>query len=78
MKKQKKRSVSLQHAKNQQGPPREVIQSIIDSFSNGQKKEAIIAIEILTKDFPLEALLFNVCGSFYQSTGQLDLAVKKI
>ncbi|AXE61827.1 sulfotransferase [Candidatus Thioglobus sp. NP1] len=77
MKKQKKRSVSLQHAKNQQGPPREVIQSIIDSFSNGQKKEAIIAIEILTKDFPLEALLFNVCGSFYQSTGQLDLAVKK-
>ena len=60
-----------------QDPPRELIQLIIDNFSNGKKKEAIIEIEALTKNYPLAPLLFNISGSFYQSNGQLDLAVKK-
>ena len=60
-----------------QAPTSELIQLIIDNFSNGKKKEAIIEIEALTKNYPLVPLLFNVSGSFYQSTGQLDLAVKK-
>ena len=58
-------------------PPKKLIQSIIDSFSKGQKKEAIIEIDALIKDFPLSPLLFNVSGSFYKSNNQLDVAVSK-
>ena len=77
MKKQKKRIINTQDIKNQQGPPRELVQSIIDTFSNGQKKEAIIAIEALINKHPLEPLLLNLSGSFYQSTNQPDVAVSK-
>ena len=58
-------------------PPRELIQLIIDNFSSGKKKEAILEIEALIKDYPLAPLLFNVSGTFYKSNGQLDLAVTK-
>ena len=63
--------------KNYKEPSRAVIKSIIDSFSNGQKKEAIIEIEMLIKQYPLAPLLLNVVGSFYKSTGQLETAVMK-
>jgi len=58
-------------------PPRELIQLIIDTFSNGKKEEAIIEIELLIKDYPKASLLFNVSGTFYKSNGQLDLAIAK-
>jgi tetratricopeptide (TPR) repeat protein len=67
----------LQNTRNSQEPPRVIIQSIIDTFSNGQKKEAINEIESLIKDYPLAPLLFNVSGTFYKSNGQLDIAVTK-
>jgi len=60
-----------------QVPPREIIQLIIDNFSNGKKKAAIIEIEALIKDYPFAPLLFNVSGTFYKSNGQLDIAIKK-
>ena len=60
-----------------QDPPRELIQLIIDNFSNGKKKEAIIEIELLIKDYPLAPILFNISGTFYKSNGQLDLAITK-
>ena len=77
MKKQKKTLNNLTNIKNKQGPPREIIQSIIDTFSSGKKNEAIIELKELLKDYPLSPLLFNVSGSFYKSIGQLDIAVKK-
>jgi Tfp pilus assembly protein PilF len=77
MKKQKKKLNMLQNTRNSQEPPRVIIQSIIDTFSNGQKKEAINEIESLIKDYPLAPLLFNVSGTFYKSNGQLDIAVTK-
>jgi len=77
MKKQKKRLINLQNIKNHQEPPKDLVQSIIDTFSKGQKKEAIFEIELLIKDYPLAPLLFNVSGSFYKSNNQLDVAVKK-
>ncbi len=58
-------------------PPRELIQLIINNFSKGKKKEAIIEIEALIKDYPFAPILFNVSGTFYKSNGQLDIAVKK-
>jgi tetratricopeptide (TPR) repeat protein len=77
MKKQKTRLINFQNTKNRQEPPRDIVQSIIDSFSKGQKKEAIIEIDALIKDYPLAPLLFNVSGSFYKSNNQLDVAVTK-
>ena len=45
MKKQKKILSNLQNIKNNQEPPKNLVRSIIDNFSNGQKKEAIIEID---------------------------------
>ena len=77
MKKQRKRLMNLQNIKNHQEPPRGLIKSIIDTFSKGQKKEAIFQLVALIKDYPLAPLLFNVSGSFYKSNNQLDVAVTK-
>jgi tetratricopeptide (TPR) repeat protein len=77
MKKQKKRLINFQNIKNHQEPPRDLVQSIINTFSKGQKKEAIIEIDALIKDYPLVPLLLNVSGSFYKSNNQLDVAVTK-
>ena len=68
---------NLQDIKNHREPPRELIKLIIDNFSSGKKKAAIIEIESLIKDYPLAPLLFNVSGTFYKSNGQLDIAVTK-
>ena len=77
MKKQRKRLMNLQNIKNHQEPPRGLIKSIIDTFSKGQKKEAIFQLDALIKDYPLAPLLLNVSGSFYKSNNQLDEAVTK-
>ena len=77
MKKQKKILSNLQNIKNNQELPKNLVRSIIDNFSNGQKKEAIIEIDELIKDYPLVPLLFNVSGSFYKSNSQLDVAVTR-
>ena len=77
MKKQKKILSNLQNNKNNQELPKNLVRSIIDNFSNGQKKEAIIEIDELIKDYPLVPLLFNVSGSFYKSNSQLDVAVTR-
>ena len=68
---------NLQDVKNHREPPRELIKLIIDNFSSGKKKAAIIEIDSLIKDYPLAPLLFNVSGTFYKSNGQLDIAVTK-
>ena len=77
MKSQKKRPINSKNIKNNQEPPRELIQSIINTFSKGQKKEAIIELDALIKDYPLAPLLLNVSGSFCKSNNQLDVAVTK-
>ena len=58
-------------------PPKKHIQSVIDNFSNGKRKESIVEIESLIIDYPLSPLLLNVCATFYKSDGQLDIAVTK-
>ena len=77
MKKPIKKNINSQNIKNNREPPKEVVQSIINTFSKGQKKEAINELDALIKDYPLAPLLFNVSGSFYKSNNQLDVAVTK-
>jgi len=62
--------------KNQLGPPQTQIDTIIAFYSQGQLKEALDTIEILTKDYPNEALLFNIKGACFQALSKLNAAVK--
>ena len=51
------------------------INSVITLYSNGQIQEALDSVEILTKNYPNEPLLFNISGVCYKAIGQLETAV---
>ena len=53
-----------------------LINSVIELYSNGQVQEALDSVGDLIKDYPNEAILFNINGACYASLGQLDTAVK--
>ena len=52
------------------------INSVISLYSNGQIQEALDTVEILTKGYPDEPLLYNISGVCYKAIGQLDAAVR--
>jgi len=58
-------------------PPQTQINSVIALYSNGQIQEALDSVGALIKDYPNEALLYNVSGACYAGLGQLDIAVKR-
>ena len=60
-----------------QPPPQTQINSVIELYSNGQIQEALDTAGALIKDYPNEALLYNICGACYAGLGQLDTAVKR-
>ena len=57
-------------------PPQTEINSVIDLFTNGQIQEALDSAGALIKDYPDEAILYNISGACYASLVQLDTAVK--
>ena len=52
------------------------INSVISLYSNGQIQEALDSVEALIRDYPKEALLYNISGVCYKASGQLDAAVE--
>ena len=52
------------------------INSVISLYSNGQIQEALDSVEMLTKGYPNEPLLYNISGVCYKASGQLDVAVE--
>ena len=52
------------------------INSVIALYSNGQIQEALDSVEMLTKGYPNEPLLYNISGVCYKASGQLDVAVE--
>ncbi len=52
------------------------INSVIALYSNGQIQEALDSVEMLTKGYPDEPLLYNISGVCYKASGQLDAAVE--
>ena len=52
------------------------INSVIALYSNGQIEEALDSVGALIKDYPNEALLYNISGICYKTIGKLDEAVK--
>jgi len=52
------------------------INSVIALYSNGQIEEALDSVGALIKDYPDEAILYNISGICYKTIGKLDEAVK--
>ena len=52
------------------------INSVISLYSNGQIQEALDSVEMLTKGYPDEPLLYNISGVCYKASGHLDVAVE--
>ncbi len=51
------------------------INSAIELYSKGRIQEALDTVETLTKDYPNEALLYNICGVCFRAIDRLDDAV---
>ena len=57
-------------------PPQTEINSVISLYSNGKIQEALDTVEVLTKTYPNEPLLYNISGVCYKTIGKLDKAIK--
>ena len=57
-------------------PPQTEINAVIALYSNGQIQEALDSVATLIKDYPNEALLYNISGVCYKAIDQLDAAVQ--
>ena len=52
------------------------INSVISLYSNGQIQEALDSVEMLTKGYLNEPLLYNISGVCHKASGHLDVAVE--
>ena len=59
------------------GLPQNQINSVIELYNNGQIQEALDSVETLIKDYPNEALLYNISGVCNKSIGQFDQAINE-
>ncbi|MDA9767008.1 tetratricopeptide repeat protein [Candidatus Thioglobus sp.] len=66
----------LKQSKDQLGPSQTEINSVIALYSNGKIQEALDTVEVLTKIYPNEPLLYNISGVCYKTIGKLDEAIK--
>jgi len=62
--------------KNRSGLTQVQVDTVTSLYSHGQIPESLVAIEILTKNYPNEPLLYNISGACYNLLGQFDAAVK--
>ena len=61
----------------QEAPPlNNQINSVIELYSSGNIKEALVSVEALINQKPNESLLRNIGGVCYRASGQLEIAVK--
>ena len=60
-----------------QPPLQGLIDSVIKLYSNDQIQEALDTAGALIKDYPNEAILYNISGACYASLGQMDTAVNR-
>ena len=72
----KKGLLELDQTNNKKNLSRAEIQSLISLVNKGQIQEALETVEVLIKDYPDEAILFNISGACYKANGQLEEAIK--
>ena len=59
-----------------QDPPQDQLQSLINLYSQGQLQQALKQAETLVQQFPKSAILFNIQGALLKGLGQLEAAIE--
>ena len=59
-----------------QDPPQEQMQSLINLYSQGQLKQALEQATTLLQQFPNSSVLYNICGAANAGLVQLDASVE--
>ena len=59
-----------------QDPPQDQLQSLINLYSQGQLQKALKQAEALVQQFPKSATLFNIQGTALKGFGQLDQSIE--
>ena len=57
-------------------PSQNQVDEVMQLYSSGQIQEALSAIELLIKDFPNEALLYNISGACYSEIGPIESTIE--
>ena len=57
-------------------PSQNQVDEVMQLYSAGQIQEALSAIELLIKDFPNEALLYNISGACYSEIGPIESTIE--
>ena len=61
---------------NMQEPPQNQVQSVINLFTQGLFKNALVEVAQIQRIFPNSVLLYNICGAIYTELEQFDLAIE--
>ncbi|MDB0006284.1 tetratricopeptide repeat protein, partial [bacterium] len=59
-----------------QYPPQDQLQSLVNLYSQGQLQQALRQAETLVQQFPQSPVLFNIQGAVLKGLGQLGLSVE--
>jgi predicted Zn-dependent protease len=59
-----------------QDPPQDQLQSLINLYRQGQLQKALKQAEALVQQFPKSATLFNIQGTVLKGFGQLDQSIE--
>ena len=69
-------SISIRKVFNDQDPPQDQQQLLINFYRQGLHQQGLEQAEILLKKFPSSSVLYNICGVIYKDLDQLDASVK--
>jgi predicted TPR repeat methyltransferase/TolA-binding protein len=58
------------------GPARSRVGAVVELYRSGEIDQALLAMTDLVTEYPEEALLWNIRGSFYANSGQFDHAIE--
>ena len=61
---------------NSQDPPQDRLQPLVNLYTQGKLKQALVEMSKLLKQFPKSVVLYNICGAANAGLGFLDDAVE--
>ena len=59
-----------------QDPPQDQLQPLINLYGQGQLQQALERATILLQQFPTSSILYNINGAAYRGLGQLDASIE--
>ena len=61
---------------SQKNSLQEQINSIISIYSDGQIQNALMRLELLTNDYPDEAVIYNIKGACFTEMGEFNNSIR--